>query len=103
MDHHASRVRSPTHLTCLRKVILRLAPENPGWGYRRITGELAGMGRQIGASSLWMILKRTGIDPSPRRCGPTWDEFLRAKPVGSWHVTSFIATPCCLPGCTASS
>jgi putative transposase len=54
--------RPPTS-PLLRKVILRLATENPGWGYRRITGELAGMGRQIGASTVWMILKRAGIDP----------------------------------------
>jgi hypothetical protein len=66
----------------LRKVILRLATENPGWGYRRITGELAGMGRQIGASTVWIILKRAGIDPSPRRLGPTWSEFLRAQASG---------------------
>ena len=63
-------------------MILRLATENPGWGYRRITGELAGMGRQIGASTVWMILKRAGIDPSPRRSGPTWGEFLRAQAGG---------------------
>jgi RNA-directed DNA polymerase len=49
MDHQASRIRSPTSAP-LRKVILRLATENPSWGYRRITGELAGKGRQIGAS-----------------------------------------------------
>jgi hypothetical protein len=60
-------------------VIPRLATENPGWGYRRIIGELAGMGRQIGASTVWMILKRAGIDPSPRRSGPTWGEFLSAQ------------------------
>jgi hypothetical protein len=66
----------------LRKVILRLATEKPGWGYHRITGELAGMGRQIGASTVWMILKRAGIDPSPRCLGPTWGEFLRAQASG---------------------
>jgi transposase len=70
--------RSPS----LRRVILRLAAENPGWGYRRITGELAGMGRQVGASTVWTILKRAGIDPSPRRSGPTWTEFLRSQAHG---------------------
>jgi hypothetical protein len=63
-------------------VILRMARENPGWGYRRIAGELAGMGRQVGASTVWAILKRSGIDPCPRRCGPTWCEFLRAQAEG---------------------
>lgn len=56
-----------------------MAQENPGWGYRRITGELAGMGRKVGASTVWAILKRSGIDPCPRRSGPTWAEFLRSQ------------------------
>jgi putative transposase len=66
----------------LRRVIVRRAAENPGWGYRRIAGELAGMGRQVGASTVWAILKRAGIDPSPRRSGPTWTEFLRGQAHG---------------------
>jgi putative transposase len=70
--------RSPS----LRRVILRLAAENPGWGYRRIAGELAGLGRQVGASTVWTILQRAGIDPSPRRSGPTWTEFLRSQAHG---------------------
>jgi putative transposase len=59
-----------------------MAAENPGWGYRRIAGELAGMGRQVGASTVWAILQRAGIDPSPRRSGPTWTEFLRGQAHG---------------------
>jgi putative transposase len=59
-----------------------LAAENPDWGYRRIAGELASLGRQVGASTVWAILKRAGIDPSPRRSGPTWTEFLRAQAKG---------------------
>jgi hypothetical protein len=51
-------------------------------GYRRVAGELAGMGRQVGASTVWAILKRAGIDPCPRRSGPTWGEFLRAQAEG---------------------
>ena len=53
--------------------------ENPTWGYRRIHGELAGLGYQIGASTVWTILHTAGIDPSPRRAGPSWTEFLRAQ------------------------
>jgi hypothetical protein len=56
-----------------------LATENPTWGYRRIHGELAGLGYQIGASTIWKILRSAGIDPSTRRAGPTWTEFLRAQ------------------------
>ncbi|MHB1511201.1 MAG: transposase family protein [Acidimicrobiales bacterium] len=63
-------------------VVLRLAKENPTWGYRRIHGELATMGVVIAASSVWTILKRHGIDPSPRRSGPTWAEFLAAQAKG---------------------
>ena len=54
--------RPPTRPS-IRTVILRMARENPGWGYRRIAGELAGIGRQVGASTVWAILKRSGIDP----------------------------------------
>jgi putative transposase len=58
---------------------VRLATENPTWGYRRIHGELAGLGYRIGASTVWKILHRSGIEPSPRRAGPSWSEFLRAQ------------------------
>jgi len=60
-------------------VVLRLAKENPQWGYRRIQGELATMGVVIAPSSVWATLKRHGIDPSPRRSGPTWAEFLAGQ------------------------
>ena len=53
-----------------------------GTGYRRIHGELAGLGYQIGASTIWKILRSAGIDPSPRRAGPTWTEFLRSQAHG---------------------
>jgi len=48
-------------------IVLRLARENPTWGYRRIHGELATMGIGLAPSSVWAILRRHGIDPSPRR------------------------------------
>jgi hypothetical protein len=63
----------------LRALIVRLATENPTWGYRRVHGELTGLGYQIGASTVWNILHRAGIDPSTRRAGPSWTEFLRAQ------------------------
>ena len=58
------------------EIVLRLAKENPTWGYRRIHGELATIGVRLAPSSVWTILRRHGIDPSPRRIGPTWSEFL---------------------------
>jgi len=63
-------------------LILRLAKENPTWGYRRIHGELLTLGVTIAASSVWAILKHHGIEPSPRRSGPTWAEFLTAQAKG---------------------
>jgi hypothetical protein len=63
----------------LRALVIHLATENPTWGYRRIHGELASLGYQIGASTIWKILRGAGIDPSTRRSGPSWTEFLRAQ------------------------
>jgi putative transposase len=63
----------------LRHLVIRLATENPAWGYRRIHGELAGLSYQIGASTVWKILHTAGIHPSPRRAGPSWSEFLRGQ------------------------
>jgi transposase len=80
-DSHGQpgRPAIPTGTTAL---VLRLAKENPQWGYRRIHGELATMGVVIAASSVWAILKRHGIEPSPRRAGPTWTEFLATQAKG---------------------
>jgi putative transposase len=63
----------------LRSLIIRLATENPTWGYRRVHGELAGLGYRTGASTVWKVLRTAGIDPAPRRAGPTWAQFLRAQ------------------------
>jgi hypothetical protein len=67
----------------------RAAPVGPAGGrgelllgYRRIRGELAGLGYPIAASTVWSILKRAGIDPAPRRDGPTWRQFLAAQAQG---------------------
>src|ERR1039457_4949862 len=61
----------------IKALALRLARENPGWGYRRIHGELVGLGVKVAASTAWEILKNAGIDPAPRRTGPGWSLFLR--------------------------
>jgi transposase InsO family protein len=56
-----------------------MARDNEHWGYRRITGELAGLGITVAPSTVWEILKRHGIDPAPRRSGPSWAQFLRTQ------------------------
>jgi putative transposase len=69
--------------------VLRLAAENPSWGYRRIQGELAGLGYQIGASTVWSILRRACLDPVPRRDGPSWRQFLRVQARGLFATDFF--------------
>jgi transposase len=73
------RTGRPTTRRHIKALVLRLARENPGWGYRRIHGELAGLGVNVAASTVWEILKANGIDPAPRRTGPAWSQFLRSQ------------------------
>jgi len=63
----------------IKALVLRLARENPGWGYRRIHGELAGLGVKVAAPAVWKILKANGTGPAPRRTGLTWSQFLRSQ------------------------
>jgi hypothetical protein len=59
--------------------VLRLAAANPAWGHRRIQGELVGLGHRVAASTVWNILHQAGVDPAPRRAGPTWTQFLTTQ------------------------
>jgi putative transposase len=73
----------PSTQTDIRDAVLRLARENPTWGYQRISGELAGVGVRVPPSTVRDILKRAGMDPAPRRNGPTWGQFLKAQAEGT--------------------
>jgi putative transposase len=72
--------RPPTARSIARLAV-RLARENPLWGYRLIHGELTKLGVTV-ASSVWQILHAAGIDPAPRRTGPAWRQFLHAQAAG---------------------
>jgi len=65
----------------VRQLIVRMAKDNPRWGYVRIQGELRKLGICVGASSIKRLLLREGLGPAPRR-GPTWGEFLRSQAEG---------------------
>jgi transposase InsO family protein len=65
-----------------RQLIIRLARENPTWGYRRIHGDLARLGITIAASTVWAILNAAGIDPAPGRSSESWTTFLRSQAAG---------------------
>jgi putative transposase len=63
----------------VQELVLRLARENPRWGYRRICGELTKLGLQASPTSIRRLLARAQLRPAPRRSGPSWREFLQAQ------------------------
>ncbi|SCL36120.1 hypothetical protein GA0070624_5464 [Micromonospora rhizosphaerae] len=79
---HKSRPKRPGRPPTVRSVrtlVLRLAPENPSWGYRRLHGDILVLGVHVAASTVWEILKEAGIDPAPERARSTWADFLRSQ------------------------
>ena len=72
----------PSTAAAIRKLVIRIATDNPAWGHRRVQGELVKLGHPIAASTVWQILHDAGIDPAPRRTGPTWKQFLTAQARG---------------------
>jgi putative transposase len=72
----------PSTAAAIRKLVVSMATDNPTWGHRRVQGELVKLGHPIAASTVWQILHDAGIDPAPRRAGPTWRQFLTAQARG---------------------
>ncbi len=72
----------PSRSQELRRLVLRMAADNPTWGYRRIHGELMQLGYRVAPSTVWLMLKRAGIEPTPRRVELTWRQFLAAQAQG---------------------
>ena len=72
----------PATVRSIARLAVRLAQENPLWGYRRIHGELTKLGVTVAPSTVYDILRASGIDPAPRRKGPTWRQFLHAQAAG---------------------
>ncbi|MFE6806290.1 integrase core domain-containing protein [Streptomyces sp. NPDC057681] len=79
----------PAKPEALRALVLRLARENNGWGYRRIPGELINLGWKVAVSTVWEILQRADIDPAPRRADRSWAKFLTAQAKGILAVDVF--------------
>jgi transposase len=69
----------PRTVQAIRALVLEMARDNPSWGYRRIHGELTGLGYTIAPSTVWKILHEAGIDPAPRRAGYDWRAFLAGQ------------------------
>jgi transposase InsO family protein len=72
----------PATVPSIARLAVRLARENPLWGYRRIHGEPTKLGLSIAPSTIYEILGAAGIDPAPRREDPTWRQFLHAQAAG---------------------
>jgi putative transposase len=80
--HPCRRLGRPPIEADTRELIVRLARENPRWGYQRIVGELVKVGIAVSGATVRRTLARNGLEPAPRRDGPTWREFLRAQADG---------------------
>jgi putative transposase len=98
--HPHPRPGRPSTRREIREVILRLSAENPTWGHRRIQGELVGLGHKVATSTVWVILRRAGVDPARHaRLSPGGTSCASRHPA-SWRATSSASIP--LP-CNAST
>jgi putative transposase len=72
----------PFAAAAIRKLVIRIATDNPTWGHRRVQGELIKLSHRIAASTVWQILHDARNNPAPRRTGPPWRQFLTAQARG---------------------
>jgi putative transposase len=84
LHHKQQRTRRPPRFGTAQAIdlVLRLARENPRWGYLRIVGECRKLGVAVSATSVRSILRRHRLGPAPRRVGPTWAQFLHSQAKG---------------------
>jgi putative transposase len=87
----------------VQQLIVRLARENPRWGYQRIRGELLRLGVRVSATAIRTTLQHHGLDPAPRPTATTWRAFLGQQAAGSSPATSSPSIRCGCAGCTYCS
>ena len=83
------RLGRPPIDPALSALICRMARENPRWGYMRIKGECRKLGMSVAATTVKKVLRAAGLEPAPRRDGPSWSEFLRSQAQGIWACDFF--------------
>ncbi len=85
------------------ELVVRLAKDNPRWGYLRIVGECRKLGVGVSATSVRSVLRRHRLGPAPRRGGPGWVAFLRAQAAGTLAIDFVTVETVTWPGCTRCS
>ncbi len=77
--HPPPRPGRPSTAAVIGGLVVEMATDNPTWGYRRIHGELVGLGHRVAASTVWQILRDRHIAPAPQRSTVTWSDFFRSQ------------------------